>query len=144
MTTQELKIAFHNALLNYQYFIILECFVATGNHALAWLQTFENLVILRILATYTDVATIGLRATLVEYKYPLASCGLEEGATRNDDGLLGLTQFEVDLIGLTRTDVLRTRTFEDEIAAELTIAHFRINLAHLQLVFLVTTVKGCC
>ena len=95
-----------------------------------------------VLATYTDVATIGLRAILREDEDPLSACGLEEGAARDDDGLLRLAKFEVDVVGLARADVLRALATEDEITAELALANFRIDLANLQLVCLVATRKG--
>ena len=69
-------------------------------------------------------------------------CGLEEGAARDDDGLLRLAKFEVDVVGLARADVLRALATEDEITAELALANFRIDLANLQLVCLVATRKG--
>ena len=54
----------------------------------------------------------------------------------------GLTKFEVDVVGLARADVLGSFSLEDEITAELALANFRIDLANLQLVCLVTTRKG--
>ena len=99
---------------------------------------------LGILAAYADVAAIGLAAVSREHKNPLAACGLEEGAAGDDDGLFGMTQFEVDVVGLTRADVLRALATEDEITAELALANFWIDLANLQLVGFVATCEGGC
>lgn len=77
-------------LLDDQYFIVLECLVPAGDDALTRLQAFEHFVVLRVLTAYTDVSAIGFAAAFVEHEYPLASCGLEEGATRDDDGLFWL------------------------------------------------------
>ena len=97
---------------------------------------------LRVLATDAYVSAIGFLAILVEHENPLSACGLEEGAARDDDGLLGLAKFEVDVVGLARADVLRALATEDEITAELALANFWIDLANLQLVCLVATRKG--
>ena len=97
---------------------------------------------LRVLTAYADIATIGFRTVLGENEDPLSACGLEERAARDDDGLFRLTQFEVDVIGLTCADILGPLATEDEVAAELAIADFGIDLAHLQLILLVATGKG--
>ena len=94
------------------------------------------------MATDADVTAIGFAAALVEDEDPLSASSLEECAARNDDGLLGLPQFEVDIVGLACADVLRTLAFEDEVATELALTHFGIYFAHLQLVLLVATGKG--
>ena len=99
---------------------------------------------MRVLTAYTDVAAIGFAAAFVEHEYPLASCGLEEGAARDEDGLLGLAQLQIDVIGLACADVLRALAPEDEVAAELPLSHLGIDLAHLQLVLLVATGEGGC
>ena len=64
------------------------------------------------------------RAILVEHENPLSAGGLEERAARDEDGLLWLSQFEVDVVGLACADVLRTLATEDEITAELALANF--------------------
>ena len=92
---------------------------------------------LRVLAAYADGATIGFVAIRGEYEDPLAASSLEERAARDDDGLLRLPQFEVDVIGLTCADVLWALTPEDEVATELAFAHLGINLANLELILLV-------
>lgn len=51
---------------------------------------------LRVLTTYANRTAIGFAAIGREHEDPLAACGLEECAARDDDGLLRLTQFEVD------------------------------------------------
>jgi len=84
-----------------QYFVVLERLVATGDDSFAWLQTFEHLVVLRVLAAYTNLAAIGLTTIGREDEDPLPARGLEEGAARDEHGLLGLAQFEVDIVGLT-------------------------------------------
>ena len=120
-----------DTLLYDQYFVVFKCLVAAGDDTLARLQTFEHLVVLRVLAAYADVAAIGFRAALVKDEDPLSACGLEEGAARDEDGLLWLTQFEVDEIGLARADVLRAFAAEDEITTELALAHLGIDLSDL-------------
>ena len=135
---------FITTLLDDQYFVVLKGLVAAGDDALAWLQTLQYLVVLWILAAYADVAAIGFCATLVEDEYPLSACGLKERAARDEDGLLWLTQFEVDVIGLACADVLWTLALENEVTAELALAHLRIDLAHLQLILLVTTGESGC
>ena len=62
---------------------------------------------LRVLTTYANRTAIGFAAIGREHEDPLAACGLEECAARDDDGLLRLTQFEADVIGLACADVLR-------------------------------------
>ena len=114
----------------YQYFVVLKRLVAAGYHLFARLQSLQHLVVLRVLPAYANVAAIGFLSALVEHEDPLAARGLEEGAARNDDGLLGLAQLQVDVVGLACADVLRALTPEDEVSAELALAHLRIDLAH--------------
>ena len=129
-------------LLQQQYFVVLEGLVAAGDDTLAGLQTLEHLVVLWVLATDADVAAIGFLPALVKDKDLLAAGGLEEGATRDEHRLLGLAQFEVNIVGLARTDVFRALASEDKVAAELTLTHLRIDFAYLQLILLVATGKG--
>lgn len=92
-------------LLDDQYFIVFECFVAAGDDALTRLQTFEHFIVLRILTANTDISAIGLRATFVEHENPLPASCLEESAARDEHGLLGLAQLQVDVVGLACADV---------------------------------------
>ena len=75
------------SLFQFQYLIVLERLVATGDDAFARFQTFVHLVVLRVLTANADVAAVCLGAGLVENEYPVASCGLEEGAFGDEDGL---------------------------------------------------------
>ena len=97
---------------------------------------------LGILAAYADGAAIGLGSALVEHENPLASCGLKEGAARNDNGLLGLTKLQINIVRLACADILRALTSEDEVTAEFALAHFWIYLANLKLLLPLTTGEG--
>ena len=94
---------------------------------------------LRVLATHTDWTAISFLSTLVHHEDPLAACGLEEGATRDDDGLLWLAQFEIDIVRLTCADVLWAISPEDEVATELALTNLWIDLADLQLIQFIAT-----
>ena len=98
---------------------------------------------LRILASDTDVATIGTRAILVEYEDPLSARSLEERTTWDEDGLLGLAQLEVEIIGLAAADVVGTLASEDEVDAETSLSNLGIDLAHGKLIILFASHEGC-
>ena len=129
-------------LINNQYFVVLECLVSVGDDAFSWLKAFKHLIELRILSADADVAAVGVVATLVEHEDPLSAGGLEECAARNDDCLFGLSEFEVDVIGLSCADILRSFATEYEIASELAFANLGIDLAHLEEILLVATCEG--
>jgi len=59
---------------------------------------------LRVLATYLYGAAHGFVA--FEYVNPVAAGGLVEGAAGDDDALRGLSQLQVNVVGLSGADIV--------------------------------------
>ena len=81
----------------YQYLAFSEIVIRRGNHPLAWFQAFDDLVILWVLPPDANVAARGLGAVFREHINPLAAGLLVEGTTRNEHGLHGLAELEVEV-----------------------------------------------
>ena len=84
------------------------------------------------MAADADGASEGGVSVSAEDVNPGAAGLLEESAARDEHCLFGLTQFEVEVIGLTAADIRGPFVSEDEIGAELALSHFGINLAYCQ------------
>ena len=74
-------------LLQYEHFVVFVAFVAGDDDPFAFLQAFQYLVVLRVLASDADLAAVGFLAVFVEDENPVASRHLEEGAFRDEDAL---------------------------------------------------------
>ena len=112
-----------------QDFIVAEGVVAGGDDLFAWVETFDNLVILRILATYAYFAANRLSAFRSHHEYPFATCFLVESSARYEHRVLRLAELEVEVIGLAAAYILRCLAFELEVCLEFSVSYFRIDLA---------------
>ena len=128
--------------INNELFIILVCLVTTHDDLLTWFQALYYLIILRILTADGDLAAISLLATLVEDEYPLTARHTIKRAFRDDYCLLRLSKLQIQIVGLTGSDIARAVALEDEIDAEPTVSHLWINLANLQEIMLAILVEG--
>ena len=84
---------------------------------------------MRVLAADADFALDGLVAVFVHDVDPLAAGLLVEGAAGDDDGLFGLAELEVEVVGLAGADVVGLLAVELEVGLELAFADFRIDFA---------------
>ena len=109
---------------------------------LTWFQALYYLIILRILTADGDLAAISLLATLVEDEYPLTARHTIKRAFRDDYCLLRLSELQIQIVGLTGSDIARAAALEDEVDAEPTVSHLWINLANLQEIMLAILVEG--
>ena len=75
-----------------EHFVVFVAFVAGDDDPFAFLQAFQYLVVLRVLASDADLAAVGFLAVFVEDENPVASRHLEEGAFRDEDALGGFAR----------------------------------------------------
>src|SRR5699024_4795343 len=98
---------FGNYLFKYQYLVVFIAFIAGDNYLFTRFKAIDDFVILRVLATDLDLAAICFLAVLVKNEYPTATCALEEGSARDDDAFCRLSEFQVNVIGLSTADIIR-------------------------------------
>ena len=75
-------------LLELQFLAIAKFLVARDDDAVAWVQTLNDFVVLRILATEANISASSTLAIRIRHIDPSSACGLEECATRDKQGLL--------------------------------------------------------
>ena len=94
------------------------------------------------MAPYTDTTFSSLRSIGIDNIHPLAAGCLVEGAARNDNGLFGLAELDIQVVGLAGADVLGLLAFEAEIGLEFAFADFGIDFADDRRIFLVLTLES--
>ncbi len=109
---------------------------------LARLQALRHFIVLGVLPADGYLAAISLLAILVEDEDPLTARHTVERALRDDDGLLRLSELQVDIVGLTCADVAGAHALEDEVDTEPAVPYLGIDLAHLQGVTLAVLLEG--
>ena len=129
-------------LINNELFIILIGFIAANDNLLARLQAFYHFIVLRILTADGYLAAISLLATLVKDKNPLTARHTIKRTFRDDDCLLRLSELQINIISLTRSDIAWANALEDEVDAEPAVSYLGINLANLQEIMLAVLVEG--
>ena len=88
-----------------EHFVVLVAFVARYDDPFALLQAFQYFVVLGVLTSDADLAAVCFLAVLVEDENPVAARYLEERAFGDEDALGGFAQLEVDVVGLSASDV---------------------------------------
>ena len=128
--------------LEYQHFVVAEGVVAGSDDLLAGVETFENLVVLRVLATYAYFAAHCLAASRSNDIYPLASCLLVERTAGHEYGRLGRAELKVQIVSLAAADIVRSLPLELEVSLELAVPHFRIYLSQRSVECASLTLEG--
>lgn len=109
-------------LLQHQDFVILVAFIAGNDYLFSCFQAFCYFIILRVLTADLDLTAIGFLAIFVEYEDPAAAGALEECSAWDDDTLCRLSQFQIDIISLTATDIVRAFACKHQVRTEFTVA----------------------
>lgn len=114
---------------------VAEIPVGARDDALSGRQSFENLVVLRILAPDLYVAQGGCRTVFADHEHLISSGALEESAARNQKRPCRLAELEVDIESLPDLDVFRTRPLDSEVGPECAVGNLGIELADDNVVF---------
>ena len=84
-------------------------------------------VLLRVLAADADRGFPGFCAGFVQLVYPLAAGGLEEVATRDDESLFRLSEFDLDTETFADAYVFWACLRKDQVDVEVTVFDFRYD-----------------
>ena len=118
-----------------QHVVVAVGFVTRNDYLFVRVESFGHFVELRILPSDLDFASESFFTVCRQDEYPTASGALVECPARDQQRLDGLSEFEVNVIGLPRPDVVGALAFEMEIDLELSALHFRVDLRDFQTEF---------
>ena len=124
-----------------QHLVVSEMIISRGYHFFTACQSLQHLIKLRVLPSYTDLASYSLAPFRNYYIYPFSSCFLIKRASWNQQGLFRLAELQVQIVCLSGPYIMRLLSAELKIRLELAVAHLRIHLSYDSVIGLVLSLK---
>ena len=109
--------------------------ISGNNHFISRLQSFHNFVILRVLAANTNRTAASSPPFFVHDIHILSATCLIKASTGNDHCLNGITQLQIQVVGLSGTDIFRSGGDEMQVGSKLPFSHFRVDFRYFHIVF---------